>query len=667
MTRPVVVLNVNDDAPTRYLLSSILKRGGYTVEEASNGLEAVARARATRPDLVLLDVKLPDVNGLEVCRRLKTDPATSSLLVVLTSATFSSTTRKVEGLESGADAYLTQPVEAVELLATVRALLRTRAAEEGQRRLARKLQRTFDAIQDPVVLVDDAGLVAETNAAASERLGLMPSEALGRPVAAVLAPLLSAERVAALVEGARARRMEVEAEAPDGRHVRVSADPVPSDAGGSDGVVLIVSDVTERRLLERQLRDHAAELAEASRRKDEFLGMLAHELRNPLHAIGTAASVLEQTPSASDELLRVCGIIHRRTRGLARLVDDLLEVSRMTRGLLQLRTGPVDLVRVVREAAGGVRPTLEAKGQSLALALPDAPVPIQGDELRLEQIVSNLLTNASKFSPRGASVRLALEVVGVDGGRRAELRVVDDGVGIEPAMIRAIFEPFVQADQTLARSLGGLGIGLSMVKSLVELHGGSVTASSDGAGTGSTFVVRVPLVDAAPEAVARASREDAPSSMRPASDGERLRVLVVEDNPDTLELMTAWLASLGHEPHGAPDGPAGLALAHATSPDVALLDVGLPGMSGYELAEHLRASPDLDACVLVAVTGYGRPEDRARALDAGFDAHVVKPLDAQVLKRLLAADALARIRAERRGSAPAPRAAEGVSGARGTV
>ena len=260
----------------------------------------------------------------------------------------------------------------------MRALLRTRAAEEGQRRLARKLQRTFDAIQDPVVLVDDAGLVAETNAAASERLGLMPSEALGRPVAAVLAPLLSAERVAALVEGARARRMEVEAEAPDGRHVRVSADPVPSDAGGSDGVVLIVSDVTERRLLERQLRDHAAELAEASRRKDEFLGMLAHELRNPLHAIGTAASVLEQTPSASDELLRVCGIIHRRTRGLARLVDDLLEVSRMTRGLLQLRTGPVDLVRVVREAAGGVRPTLEAKGQSLALALPDARAD-QGD------------------------------------------------------------------------------------------------------------------------------------------------------------------------------------------------------------------------------------------------------------------------------------------------
>jgi len=636
MSQPLVVLNVNDDAATRYLMSKILKSGGYTVVEAVNGEAALRAVTTHRPDLVLLDIKLPDISGLEVCRRIKGDPATATVLVIQTSATYASTDRRVEGLDSGADCYLAQPIDAVELLATIRAILRTRNAEEAERKVGRRLHRTFDAIQDALLLVDPHGTIEECNGAAARIADSSESALVDQSVVYVLRHVVSQDKLEALLVRARQGRQEIEASS-RGKYYRLSAYPAPGEDGSSEGVVLLVADVSEQRRLEGELSARVQELAEASRRKDEFLGMLAHELRNPLHAISAAANVLDRTDAPVSARPR--DVIHRQLSVLARLVDDLLEVSRMTRGSLQLRKQAMDLGQIVRQAVQGSRSIIDSRGQQLTLTVPDVPLFIEGDDLRLEQVVMNLLANASKFSSPGSAFSVELRERWDGELRLAELVVRDQGVGIPRDMLTKIFDPFVQVDQSLARSLGGLGIGLSMAKSLVELHGGTVLAKSDGIGKGAEFVVHLPAQHASAGSETAASKPPASSAPSPAPVGDRseraLRVLVVEDNEDTLELVQMWLRTLGHEVQGAGDGTSGLESAISMQPDVALVDIGLPGIDGYEVARSVRASDAGSGIYMVAVTGYGRPEDRARALDAGFDAYIVKPLDVAGLKRAL--------------------------------
>jgi PAS domain S-box-containing protein len=624
----VTILNVNDDHATRYLLGKILVKGGYRVVEAATGTEAL-RLAAELPDLVVLDVRLPDVSGLEVCRRLKGDPATSTIPVLQTSATFTSSTRKIEGLDSGADAYLAQPIDELELLATVRALLRARRAEDLVSRAAHRWQATFDAIGDGILIVDGEGAVVSCNRAMARLVGEAANNVVGRTASWSLGRLVPYATLEALLGEARQQRREIEVGA-GGRWYRLSGDPMNEGPEGKRLAVLVLVDITERKWLEEEQRARAEELAEAARRKDEFLAMLAHELRNPLNAISASNALQDKVGAQDPHNARLRSVVARQTRNLARMVDDLLDVSRITRGQIQFRKSPVDLVQVVRQAVQGSAQLVEARKHPLSVALPPGPVPIEGDDLRLEQAFSNLLSNAAKYSEPGTPLAVSLASEGEGGARTAVVRVRDEGIGIPAGMLDAIFDMFVQADQPLARTLGGLGIGLTMVRTIVQSHGGTVVAESAGVGRGSEFVVRLPAPDL-PESLPPAVPSVAPRDV----DAPAYKVLVVEDNEDARELVTAWLEMSGHSVQGAADGQAGLELALAMRPDVALVDIGLPVLDGYEVAKSLRAADGGESVFLVAVTGYGRPEDKARALDAGFDAYVVKPLDKAALARVL--------------------------------
>jgi len=384
----------------------------------------------------------------------------------------------------------------------------------------------------------------------------------------------------------------------------------------------------QRAMDEIAARRRAEEaLLAADRGKDEFLAMLAHELRNPLAAIASAARALDARAEGDDprsaELLAVIG---RQSRHLARLVDDLLDVSRFSRGRIELRREPVELRRAVAGAVESVRPHVELRRQILALTLPDEPLWLDADLTRIEQILANLLHNAAKFTEPGGRIDLTAE----RHGDEVLVRVRDEGAGIDPELLPRVFDLFVQGERSLARSRGGLGIGLTLVRSLVERHGGTIEAASEGPGRGSELRVRLPLL-AAPE-----RREPAAAPELPAAAGSR--VLLVEDNLDAAESLGELLRIWGHEVTVAHDGAAALGAVPEARPEVVLLDIGLPGMDGYEVASRLRATPGLAGLRLIAVTGYGQESDRRRARLAGFDHHLVKPVDLDRLRALLAGE-----------------------------
>ena len=379
-----------------------------------------------------------------------------------------------------------------------------------------------------------------------------------------------------------------------------------------------------------EVRDLLVRQAEADRRKDEFLAMLGHELRNPLAAIRNALWLLEETGSGGELETRQRNVIDRQTHHLVRMVDDLLDVSRVTRGKISLQHQAVDLGDLVRRCLVELGMGRLAEAHELTLDLRTEPVCVEGDPVRLEQVVCNLIHNAVKYTPRGGSVSVSVEEE--DG--QALIRVRDTGLGITADMLGKIFEPFTQVESSRKRSEGGLGLGLPLVRSLVELHGGTVEASSPGRGLGSEFVVRLPLHALGAEAMAADPREN-PCGMPYAEEKPRLRILVVEDNHDGRESLRDLLELWGYEVETAANGPEGVDAALHSLPDVALVDIGLPGLDGNEVAQRIRAVLDGDAMVLIAMTGYGQPEDRRRAIQAGFDAYLVKPVDPGELARIL--------------------------------
>ncbi len=368
------------------------------------------------------------------------------------------------------------------------------------------------------------------------------------------------------------------------------------------------------------------ELRENDRRKDEFLAMLAHELRNPLAAVSNAVAVARRGQGSEDALDWGLDVVDRQVRHLARLIDDLLDVSRITRGKIRLRKGPIDVLGVVRGASEVVRPLVEDRKHELILTVPPGPVLAEADPTRLEQILVNLLTNAAKYTPSGGTIRLEVR------RERAEIvfRVEDNGVGIAPEQLPGMFVLFAQGDRSLARSEGGLGIGLTLVRALAEMHGGSIAAFSDGPGHGSQFEVRLP---------AASTTRPAPP-VHPSVDPPQAhcaRVLVVDDNLDTAEGMVRLLRLLGHEVRMAHDGPSALEEARRFRPSHILLDIGLPGMDGYEIALRLRSEAGVKHAIIIAISGYGEEDARKRGREAGFDHHLVKPVDYETLLRLLAA------------------------------
>jgi len=369
------------------------------------------------------------------------------------------------------------------------------------------------------------------------------------------------------------------------------------------------------------------ELRAADQRKDEFLAMLAHELRNPLAPISTGAHLLKLLHSDNAQIMQTCAIIARQVEHMTSLVDDLLDVSRVTRGLVTLSTQVLDLRQVVNDGAEQIRPLIAARRHQVVLDVPDSPATVRGDHKRLVQVVANLLGNATKYTPEGGHIRLQLRAHG-EGDYLLE--VSDDGIGMEPGLVERVFELFTQAERTPDRAQGGLGLGLALVRSLVELHGGSVGASSPGLGQGSSFTVRLPRHSQQAEMPIDVAIREAALVTSP------LRVLVVDDNLDAAHTLHLYLAAAGHRVEIAYNGLDALALASVFAPQVCLLDIGLPDIDGNELARRLRAQPETARTMLVATTGYGRQQDRDAAAAAGFDHYLVKPVNTAQLSDLLA-------------------------------
>ncbi|MDB5932695.1 MAG: hypothetical protein JWQ01_39 [Massilia sp.] len=500
------------------------------------------------------------------------------------------------------------------------------AAQVAQRESAERLADGMVAARMVVWDIDLASGTIEFSSNAALVLGAGDGD-LAALAAAV--PAEDAARLVAARERAIAERSGYEAivrfvRPDDGRTIWIDVrGKVRVDAAGQPVSVRGVTlDITERIKAEDDLRD-------AHRRKDEFLAMLAHELRNPLAPISSAAQLLTHLNPTDLRLRRATDIIVRQVEHITGLVDDLIDVSRVTRGLISTDQQPCDIARIAEQALEQVRPMLDARGHKLALALPSPPAFILGDDKRLVQALGNLLSNAAKYTPNGGNIALAIDVVGTT----VQVTVSDDGIGIGAALLPRVFDLFTQGERSADRAQGGLGVGLAVVKSLVELHGGAVTAASAGVGHGSVFTIVLPLLHRGQLDHAGEPGTD----LAPAAGG--LRLLVVDDNPDAAMMLSMLLEASGYEVTSENGSHAGLARALAERPDVCLLDIGLPDMDGYELARRIRAAPELAQAMLIAVTGYGQHEDKQKAFAAGFDHHLVKPVNTAELTALLRARA----------------------------
>ena len=496
-----------------------------------------------------------------------------------------------------------------------------------------KLRAVFGALVEGVVFLNLRGEVEEVNDVVELRHGhsfreladpeLDPHHKIIKPDGSPF-PADEQPAIVALRTGKAVRNVEMGVPTRGGclRWRLVNAQPTYDERGNLLGAVASFYDITDRKLAEKSVHEANEQLREADRRKDEFLGMLSHELRNPLAPIRNSLYLLERAEPDAAQARRAIRVIDRQTLHLTRLVDDLLDVTRIARGKIQLRRADHNLAALTRRTAEDSRGLLAERGVSLVVDAPQEPVLVNGDETRIAQILGNLLHNSAKFTPRGGEVLVSVTSI----GGSARLCVRDTGAGIDPALLSTMFEPFTQATQTLARSEGGLGLGLALVKGLVDLHGGEVGAHSEGPGRGTEITVKLPLVKPTP---ARASGGAAPS--RPVV---RRRVLVVDDNHDAAESLAQLIQLLGHETDIAYEGATAVEKARANRPDLVLCDIGLPGMDGFAVARELRSSGP-EGIRLVAVSGYAQPDDVARATEAGFDAHLAKPADPEKIERLL--------------------------------
>jgi PAS domain S-box-containing protein len=789
------VLNVDDNSASRYIKSHALKLAGFDVVEAGTGAEALRLAHELPPDLALLDVKLPDISGLEVCRRLKQDPATSHIPVIQISATHVTEKDEAAGLEHGADIYLTEPTEPIVLLTVVRTLLRLYQSESGLRASEERFKAVVNQATAGIGQTDLSGRFVLVNqrycdivgrsAEELSRLGMLDithrddaprlkvllqqmtqgggsfdlekrdyrpdgswvwtsnavslvRDSIGRPQGAIAVVIditqrkraeeaaqflvEVTERLAALTDQASTLQKVAAVVVPaladwcvfdlleaNGTHRRVASshaaptqlgisrslnEGLSTPAGDLHGVAKVmrtrqpelIEEVSQvmleslandeehlRFLREFQLKSYlcvpllgrdrllgtltlgtatsgrrymrsdlavAQDLAhriavamenaslyqalkEAAKRKDEFLAILAHELRNPLAPLRNAVEILGKSGSTTPNLPQITSMMARQLAQLVRLVDDLLDTSRISQGKIELRRERLSLQAVINQVLEAMQSTIEAKHE-LSISLPDEDLALYADPARIAQVVINLLDNAVKYTPAGGRVTLSAQ----RSGRELVITVTDNGIGIDAAMLPHIFEMFAQADQSLEKSRGGLGIGLTLAKQLAEMHGGRIEARSPGLGRGSTFSVCLPLTDIN-DPIASANAKPV------AADGARRRIVVVDDNTDSATSLRTLLELMGHEVMTANDGAHGLRVADDFRPHIVFLDIGLPGMSGYEVARRLRLGAEHANTYLVALSGYGASQDRKRSQEAGFDMHIAKPADVVDLQRVV--------------------------------
>ena len=506
--------------------------------------------------------------------------------------------------------------------------------DETLRRQAELLEHAYEPI---TIWSFDTGVISYWNRAAEETYGYTQVQALGQTTRELLLTSGAKEIFRTALESQGRWTGELLHTKHDKTTIDVeSRMTLVRDPDGNRMVIETSRPITERKRMEQALRERADQLASADRAKNEFLAMLGHELRNPLAPLRNAAEILRQSTTPHSALANIHALIIRQVNSMARMVDDLLDIARVTGHALELRRSIVELSSIVGHAVETARPELERRNQTLAVALPDRPLYVDGDAVRVEQVLDNLLLNASKFTPNGGHVWVRLECNAAhssppNSADWATITIRDDGSGIDSELLPLIFEPFVQGQQALDRRQGGLGIGLTLVKRLVELHGGSVEAASEGHGKGSEFRVHLPAVLPEPAAgVAPSAQNTGPlHAQRPR------RVLIVDDNVDSASSLRMLLELDGHAVAVAHDGPAGLKNAREFHPEVMLLDIGLPGMDGYELARQLREEPELKHVWLIAVSGYGQDQHRQAAQTARFDRYLIKPVDFDTFHELL--------------------------------
>ncbi|HVN45015.1 MAG TPA: PAS domain S-box protein [Steroidobacteraceae bacterium] len=492
------------------------------------------------------------------------------------------------------------------------------------------LAAIVDSSDDAIVSKTLEGRILSWNRGATRIFGYRPEEAIGKPITLIIPPELHAEEqqiLQKLRRGERIEHFDTVRVTKDGRRIDISLTVSPVRA--ADGTVIAASkvarDVTERKVAEQRLRESEEALRLADRRKDEFLALLAHELRNPLAPIRYALAANRKPGRTPEQCRQAEAIIERQVSHMSRLLDDLLDVSRITRGALELKRSRTELTSVIGAAIETARPMLDEKHHTLVLDLPTQAVQLEADVVRLAQVFSNLLINAAKYTDPGGRIQLRAR----QEGNEVLVTVRDNGIGIPAELLPRVFTMFFQSSAALARSQGGLGVGLSLVRGLVALHGGVVEARSDGPGAGSEFTVRLPL------GAATLRAGDAEAEVEPIFGDTGLKILIVDDNRDAADSCAMLLEASGHHVQTAYTARAGLELARAFRPHALLLDIGLPDMDGYQLAAKVRATPWGRGAVLVAVTGWGQEQDRQRAVAAGFDQHLVKPISAETVEQLL--------------------------------
>ncbi len=655
------VLVVDDTPQNLVTFEAILDDAEIEVVPAGSARDALRAVLRDEFAAILLDVHMPDMDGFEAASLIRRRPPSAHTPILFLTA-YGGETHTSRAYSLGAVDFIQTPVNPEILRAKIgvfadlfrkraevkRQAERLREAEEQLRRQAESALRESEGrfrvlcTSAPVAIfqLDATGhcvyvsplWLATTGQPAEAALGVGWAEAFGPGAAEnVMASWQSAN-----IEGRAWAHEEAVTRRTDGekRWLSVKSSPILSDQGRSVGHVGIVEDVTARKLTEEQL-------IQADRKKDEFLAMLGHELRNPLAAIGNAVLVA-RTPGLESRRDWSLDVIKRQVEQLSKLIDDLMDVSRVRLGKIELRRDHIDFVQVLSRAVDAIQPLVDERRQQIEIDLPDQSLGVIADPTRLEQIFVNLLSNASKYSPEQSRIHVSVraDATGI------VTRVRDEGVGLEPGMAGRIFDLFVQAQTSLDRAKGGLGIGLSLARRLVDLHGGSIVARSEGLGRGSEFIVTLPMAGPLTPVSAGDSSSALASEPQPET-----KVLVVDDNVDAANALSLLLETQGFRVAVAHDGGDALKRADEVQPHIVLMDLGLPVLDGYQVASQLRARPNGSAVTLVAVSGYGPDQNPERASEAGFDHHLVKPIDCVALLALLAKST--RLRATRAGTGAA--------------
>ncbi len=624
------VLLVDDNRDMREYVARLLKPR-FSVISAEDGQHALDLIDSgVRPDLVLSDVMMPRLDGFGLLKALRARPLISATPVIFLSARAGEEAR-IEGFDVGADDYLIKPFSARELITRIDTHIRLS-------RLRRAASEQVNVSEERLrIAVDEAGMGTwdldlrtqelRWSRSSFTLLGLVPDEsnlACNEMWRSRVHPADLASVDAALSQSRNTRSLYsqeyriIRADTGAVRWLRVLGRFLYDESGVPVRNVGVFFDDTERKAAEIALR-------EADRRKDVFLATLAHELRNPLAPIRNAAQMLGSPKLGSEQLQWAQSVIQRQVKHMAWLLDDLLDVARITQGKLELKKQPITLNSVVDSAVEAARPLLDRKSHQFTVTLPAETLTLNADPLRLSQVLSNLLTNAAKYTDAGGHITL----LGRMESGALSLSVKDNGIGIPAESLDGIFAMFSQVEGAATRSEGGLGIGLALVKGLIELHGGTVEAKSEGLGRGSEFIVSLPVGTVDSSATLSAD------TAAPASIGRR--VLVADDNQDAADSLAMILEMAGHDVRVVHDGRAALSVAQTFRPDTVLLDIGMPQLNGHEVAQALRQEPWGAGMCLIALTGWGQESDRQQAIDAGFDRHLTKPIDPVELEALLSA------------------------------